>query len=153
MKKLILAASTMAILLLPALAHAQVAIRFGWVAPPPVVEVSPGVQVVEDSGDEVFFSGGHYYVEREGRWYWANDYHDHWVAVRPGRVPVFIRNHPRGQYLHWRRAEHVRAEERHDERRDERRDVRHDVRAEEHHDAAVNHEVRHEERREHDHHE
>ena len=81
---------TLAILLFPALAQAQVAIRFGWTAPPPVVEVSPGVQVVEDSGDEVFFTNGHYWVERDGRWYWANDYREHWVSgarARPDLPP------------------------------------------------------------------
>jgi hypothetical protein len=138
---------TLAILLFPAIAHAQVAIRFGWTAPPPVVEVSPGVQVVEDSGDEVFFTNGHYWVERDGRWYWANDYREHWVPAR-GAVPVFLRNHHRGEYAHWRRADHaeLRREERevrHDDRvrAEERREVRHDERVRE-----ENREIRHDER-------
>jgi hypothetical protein len=157
---------TLAILLLPAIAHAQ-AIRFGWTAPPPVVEVSPGVQVVEDSGDEVFFTSGHYWVERDGRWYWANDYREHWVPVR-GPVPIFLRNHHRGEYAHWRRGDHaeqrredreirhderVRAEERHEIRHDERvrAEERHEIRAEERHAirAEERHAIRDEERHDH----
>jgi len=124
MKTLIL---TAALLLSPALAHAQVgvAVHFGWTAPPPLVEVSPGVQVVEDAGDEIFFTNGRYWVERAGRWYWAADFREHWVPVRIDRVPLFVRNHRRGEYLHWRRAEHLHAAERRDLRREE---VRHEER-------------------------
>ncbi len=155
MKKLLLL--SLALCFAPSVAHAQVSIHFGWAAPPPLVEVSPGVQVVEDGGEEVFFTNGHYWIERDGRWFWANDFHEHWIPVR-GEVPLFLRNHHRGQYLHWRAAEHraaVRAEERHEVRAEER----HEVRAEERHDEharereAEHHEERREERREEEHHE
>jgi hypothetical protein len=125
MKKLVLA---LALLLYPAVASAQVVVSFGWTAPPPLVVVSPGVQVVEDGGSEVFFTGGRYWVERDGGWYWSRDYRDHWRFADSGRVPLFLRNHRRGEYLHWRRAEHVRGaelrHERHDDRRIEHREER-----------------------------
>ena len=131
MKKLLIA---MAILVAPAAARAQVTISLGWTAPPPLVEVSPGVQVVEDGNEEIFFVNGRYWVERGGRWYVARDWRTHWVvAARP--APVFLVRHHRGEYLHWRRAEHFRrAEEREvrHERRAEVREMKHERRREEH---------------------
>jgi hypothetical protein len=129
----------------PLTASAQVvSINIGWASPPPIVEVSPGVQVVQDYGEEVFLIDGHYWVEREGRWYWAPDHRGHWVAAPPERLPVFVRDHRRGAYLHYRhevrreehrreavrRAEiredrHERHEQRHEERREEHREEHH----------------------------
>jgi hypothetical protein len=135
MKKLVLAIA----LLLPSVASAQVFINFGWSAPPPLVEVSPGVQVVENSNEEVFFVDGRYWVERDGRWYWARDHRARWV-METRHVPVFLVRHRRGEYAHWRRADHFRRAEVRAERREvraERREVR-----------AERREMRHEERRE-----
>jgi hypothetical protein len=145
MKKLILA---MALLLYPAVASAQVVIRYGWTAPPPLIEVSPGVQVVEDGGDEIFFTNGRYWVERDGRWYWARDYHENWRFADARRVPVFVRSHRRGEYLHYRRVDHPRAAA---IRREEHRERREAVHREQHREAVhreVKREQRHEERRE-----
>jgi hypothetical protein len=149
MKNLIVIA---ALLLLPAAAaQAQVAIRFGWTAPPPLVEVSPGVQVVEDGGNEIFFTNGRYWTERDGRWYWSRDYHERWVYSEGGRVPLFLRNHRRGEYLHWRRAEHLHNGEVRHEARQEHREAEHraaehrEVKREEKHE--VKREVKHEEKR------
>jgi hypothetical protein len=137
MKKLILALA----LLLPAAASAQVVVHFGWTAPPPVVEVSPGVQVVEDGNDEIFFTNGRYWVERGGVWYVARDYHERWRVANVQRVPVFVRNHHRGEYLHYRRVEHPRQAV----RREEHREAEHH-RETEHRE--IKREVKHEERRE-----
>jgi hypothetical protein len=137
MKKLILA---LALLLYPAVASAQVVVRFGWTAPPPLVEVSPGVQVVENGGDEIFYTNGRYWVERDGRWYWSRDYHENWRFAEGGRVPLFLRNHHRGEYLHYRRADHPRAaavhreEHREAEHREIKREVKHEERREERHE-------------------
>ena len=72
-------------LLLPALAHAQIhvevsvpSIRFE--APPPLVVVQPGVQVVRDYDEEVYFVDNSYWVRREGRWYRSNDHRGSWVV-------------------------------------------------------------------------
>jgi hypothetical protein len=120
----------LSLLAVPAVSFAQpvVSINIGWAAPPPVVEVSPGVQVVQDYGEEVFFTGGHYWVERGGAWYWTNDFRGHWVPAGP--PPVFLRDHHRGSYLHYRqvvRREKVR-EERHEAHRAERREEHHEER-------------------------
>lgn len=124
MKKLILAIA----LLLPSVASAQVFINFGWSAPPPLVEVSPGVQVVENANEEVFFVDGRYWVERDGRWYWARDHRARWV-METRHVPVFLVRHHRGEFAHWRRADHMRRGEVR-EVRAERREMRHDERHE-----------------------
>jgi len=107
-------------------------VNIGWAAPPPVYEVSPGVQVVEGYDQEVFLANGYYWVEHGGRWYWTTDYRGHWVPAPYARVPVFIRNHHRGRYVRWhrpgwhrhgarmehRRNERIIRHERHEERRD-----------------------------------
>jgi hypothetical protein len=144
MKKLTLA---LALLLYPAVASAQIFVNFGWTAPPPLVEVSPGVQIVEDGGSEVFFTNGRYWVERDGRWYWARDYHQHWRFADNRRVPRFLRDHRRGEYVHWRRGEHVRRaevrrEERH-ERREEHREAKREHAREVEHSREVEHKRHH----------
>ena len=143
MRKLVLA---LALLLYPAAASAQVVIRYGWTAPPPLVEVSPGVQVVEDGNDEIFFMNGRYWVERDGRWYWSRDHHERWRFAEPGRVPIFLRRHHRGEYLHYRRVDHPRAAAVRRERREEHRERREERREAEHRE--IKREVKHEERRE-----
>jgi hypothetical protein len=36
---------------------------------PPLVEVQPGVRVVRDLDEEIFFANGRYWVRRDDRWY------------------------------------------------------------------------------------
>lgn len=105
-------------------------VRFA--APPPLVVVEPGVQVVRDCDDEVFFSGGWYWhAGPTGVWYRTRSYRGGWVAVPPRAVPVAVMRLPRGQYRHFRGEawREQRREERHDERREERHEERHDARA------------------------
>ena len=68
---------------------------------PPMVEVQPGVLVVRDYGEEVFFVDGRYWMRgRDGRWYGANDYRGGWVVVEPRGVPASIGDSPPGRYKH-----------------------------------------------------
>jgi hypothetical protein len=70
---------------------------------PPVVEVQPGVMVVRDYGEEVFFVDGRYWMRTpDGRWYRANDYRGGWVVVEPRVVPAPIVRMPPGRYKHHR---------------------------------------------------
>lgn len=71
-------------------------------APPPLVVVQPGVQVVEDYDDEVYFTDGFYWVRREGRWFRTRDYRGGWSVVEPRGVPVTIVNVPPGKYRKWK---------------------------------------------------
>jgi hypothetical protein len=50
-----------------ALADVKVQLQMGFPAVlPPLVEVEPGVRVVQDFDEEVFFTGGYYWVQRDG---------------------------------------------------------------------------------------
>lgn len=68
---------------------------------PPLVVVEPGVQVVQNFDEEIFFTGGYYWVRRDGYWYRARDYRARWYYVRPGLVPVALVHSPPGHYRHW----------------------------------------------------
>ena len=100
-RKLVLALA-LAGLAPPAHAGAQVSIQLNLPAVlPPLVVAQPGVQVVQDYDEEIFFSGGYYWVRRDGYWYRAADPRARWYYVRPAAVPVVIARMPPGQYRHW----------------------------------------------------
>ena len=68
---------------------------------PPMVQVQPGVMVVQDHDEEVFLVNGRYWMRgADGRWYRASDYHGGWVVVEPRVVPVTIVRLPPGRYKH-----------------------------------------------------
>jgi hypothetical protein len=106
MKKLILSLA-FGLSLVPGLAQAQVAVdvRIRFAAPPPLVVVSPGVQVVPDYEEEVFFVNGWYWTRRDAAWYRTRDHRGGWVVVAPRVVPASLVRLPPGQYKHWRKAE------------------------------------------------
>lgn len=110
MKRIALAALA-ALLMLPASAPAQVAVQIQVNLPvrPPLVVVQPGIQVVEDWDEEVFFTGGYYWVRRDGYWYRAASPRATFVFVESRRVPPGLVHTPPGHYRHWRK-EHVKAE-------------------------------------------
>jgi hypothetical protein len=127
----------------PAVVVGAPTVRFE--APPPLVEVQPGVQVVEDCDDEVFFSAGWYWHPGpNGVWYRARSWRGGWVAAPPRVVPAAIVRMPRGEYRHYRRDE--RREERHADR-EERHDERRADREERHDERRADREERHEEHR------
>jgi hypothetical protein len=103
------------------------AIRFE--TPPPLTVVEPGVRVVRDSDEEIFFSGGYYWHPGpEGVWYRTRSYRGGWVVAPRHTVPGAIVRIPRGQYRHYR------GEGWHNERREERHEAkawRHEQRREE----------------------
>lgn len=91
--------------LLASVASAQVVVQLPvpqivFPAPPPVVVVQPGVQVVEDYDEEVFFVDNVYWVKRGPHWYRARDHRGGWVRVDapPGAL---VRITP-GRYRHYR---------------------------------------------------
>ena len=110
-------------LALPVRAQVQLQITMGLpVVLPPMVVVQPGVRVVSELDEEVYFVDGWYWVRRGPHWYRTHDHRGQWVWVAPARVPVALVRIPPGQYrrLHraeWRemrreRREHERAERR-----------------------------------------
>ncbi len=86
-----------------ALAQATVNIRIGFTAPPPLVVVTPGIQVVPDYDEEVFFVDGWYWTRGEVVWYRTRDYRGGWVVVQPRSVPSELLRLTPGQYKHWRK--------------------------------------------------
>jgi hypothetical protein len=92
---------------IPAIARAQMAvnIRIGFPAPPPLVVVNPGVQVVPDYDEEVFFVNGWYWLRRDDAWYRTRDHRGGWVVVPQRTVPVALARLPPGKYKHWRKEE------------------------------------------------
>jgi hypothetical protein len=98
---------------------------------PELVYVSPGVQVVYDYDEPVFYSEGYYWRYYGGVWY-RSGYHNHgWVRWRNVPYAVVHVDNPHG-YVHYRgragaRRERARVR---DNRREERREIRQDRREE-----------------------
>ncbi len=103
MRTLILCALVVSAVPAPALSQVAVDIRIGFPAPPPVVVVSPGIQVVPDYPEEVFLVDGWYWLRRDTVWYRTRDYRGGWVLVQPRVVPAPLMRLPPGQYKHWRK--------------------------------------------------
>ena len=74
--------------------------------PPHVVIAAPGVYVVPDYPEEVFFVSGSYWVVREGHWFRSRGPHQKWIMVRNSRVPRGIMRIPRGKYRNWHPERH-----------------------------------------------
>jgi hypothetical protein len=92
----------------PALAQIEISVQLPTItfnAPPPLVVVQPGVQVVEDHDDEIFFVDSFYWVRRGPRWYRTRDYRGGWVVVEGARVPPTLVRLPPGQYRHFKHLE------------------------------------------------
>jgi hypothetical protein len=135
--------------LAPAAARAQVGvnIQLGLPVAPPMVVVQPGVQVVENYDEEVFFTGGWYWVRRDGRWWRARQPRASFVYVEPRRVPVALVRIPPGQYRHWNH-------ERHQAWKEQQRAEKHAYKAEQRHERHERELAReHEREREHERHE
>ena len=113
-----LAAALLLAVALPAPAQVDVQIRLGLAAAPPLVVVQPGIQVVENYEDEVFFHSGWYWVRRPPYWYRARAPRAAFVLVEPRHVPAPLVRLPPGQYRHWRaEARHEHREREKDERK------------------------------------
>jgi hypothetical protein len=108
MRTTVLAALSAACLqLLPAPARGQVSVGIDFTLPlpasPPLVVVRPGVQVVEGSDEEVFYTEGAYWARRDGGWYRARSPRAAFAFVEPRRVPVRLVRLPPGHSKHWKK--------------------------------------------------
>ncbi len=106
MKRLVLAGALL-LTSIPARTRAQVAmsIHVGLPVAPPLVVIQPGIQVVENYDEEVFFTGGYYWVHRGPYWYRSPRPSANFVMVEERRVPPGLRRLPPGHYKHWRKEE------------------------------------------------
>ncbi len=114
MKKHIFFCALLASSLLPAAAEGQVSMQFqiGLPVAPPLVVVQPGIQVVENYDEEVFYTGGWYWVRRDGHWFRARRPNVAFAYVEPRHVPPGLVRIPPGHYRHWTK-EQAKAERRH----------------------------------------
>jgi hypothetical protein len=103
-------------------------------AAPPLVTVQPGVQVVRDCDEEVFFSGGWYWHPGpRGVWYRTHSWHGGWVVAPRRAVPVAVVRLPRGHYRHFHGGEWHERRQWREERREERHEEKAERRWEHHH--------------------
>jgi hypothetical protein len=103
-------------------------------AAPPLIAVEPGVQVVEDADEEVFFVDGYYWHPgANGWWYRTRDYRGGWVAVPARSAPPRLVRLPPGHYRHWRGERRVDHQVRKEERKEERREDKAERKADKHH--------------------
>ena len=84
-------------------AQAQVSLHIdiGLPVAPPLVEVQPGVQVVEGFDGEVFFSNGWYWCRRPDGWYRARSPRAPFYFIERRRVPGVLVRMPEGRYRNW----------------------------------------------------
>lgn len=79
----------------------EIKINLPWAEPPPLVLVSPGIQVVPDYGEEIFFVSGFYWVRRDGKWWKARDHRASWVLI-PSGVPASLVKLTPGRYRNFK---------------------------------------------------
>jgi hypothetical protein len=70
-------------------------------APPRLVDIEPGIQVVPDYEHEVFFANGRYYLREDGRWYRSRGHRWRWRHIDAASVPYGLRKLAQGHYRHW----------------------------------------------------
>jgi hypothetical protein len=72
---------------------------------PPLLVIRPGISVVADLDEEVFYADGYYWARQDEQWYQARDAHGSWSQVDRGRVSPALAESPPGRYRHWRGSE------------------------------------------------
>jgi hypothetical protein len=90
---------------LPAVAQVQVQITLPSVtfpAPPALVVVEPGVRVVPDLDDEVFFVDGVYWHKKDGQWFRTKDFRGGWAGVDAPLVPALLVKQQPGKFRRYR---------------------------------------------------
>lgn len=68
---------------------------------PPLVVARPGVMVVQDRDEEIFFTGSWYWYRRGPVWYRTRSYRGGWVIAPRHAVPANLMRMPRGRYCHF----------------------------------------------------
>jgi hypothetical protein len=104
MRTLLAAAALAATLVIPRPASAQVQVSVHIDLPvvlPALVVIEPGVQVVPQVNEEVFFVDGYYWVRRDTGWYRSHDHRSGWVVIDSRKVPARLVKYPPGHYRQW----------------------------------------------------
>lgn len=83
-------------------ASASIQLNLGLpVVMPQLVVVQPGIRVVPDIEEEVFFTNGYYWCRHEDGWYRTRDVRRGWYYMEPHRVPPGLTRMPPGKYKKW----------------------------------------------------
>jgi hypothetical protein len=69
---------------------------------PPLIVVEPGLSVVGDLDEEVFYSDGYYWARQDRGWYRTHDHRSGWARIDDRQVPRSVYRAPPGQYRHYR---------------------------------------------------
>ncbi len=104
MRKLLVVAFVAVSLFVPRPAPAQVQVTLRLDLPvvlPRLVVVEPGIQVVPQVNEEIFFVDGFYWVRRDTTWYRSHDHRRGWVVVASRGVPARLVKYPPGHYRKW----------------------------------------------------
>ena len=73
------------------------------VASPELIAVSPGVQVIADADEPIFYASNDYWLYRDGYWFRSNDYRRGYARVEFSYVPQQLRAIEIPQsYVHYR---------------------------------------------------
>lgn len=72
---------------------------------PPLVVVQPGISVVGDFDDEVFYADGYYWSRQDQSRFRSRDHRAGWEHIETHYVPPVIASSPPGQYRRYRAAE------------------------------------------------
>lgn len=91
----------------------------GEVATPQLVEISPGVQVVEDYDEPVFYSDSYYWHQQDGVWYRSRRHTGGWVRAEAPSAVLSIQTP--SVYAHYHGGGVVSAHEAHERREEQRK--------------------------------
>jgi hypothetical protein len=72
---------------------------------PPLVLIEPGISVLGDLDEEVFYADGSYWARDDAEWYRASDPHGAWDRVDRMQVAPALVRYPRGRYRHFKADE------------------------------------------------
>ncbi len=74
------------------------------VSSPDLVAISPGIQVVSDADEPLFFADGYYWLYRDRAWYRSDSYRSGFARIDVNMVPGELRTIQQPQiYAHYRR--------------------------------------------------
>ena len=86
---------------------------------PQLVEVTPGVQVIADANEPIFYSDSYYWRNDGGVWYRSRSHTSGWVRIDD--APTRIRSIDRpSMYVHYHGEARTNAQARHDVREERR---------------------------------
>jgi hypothetical protein len=77
-------------------------VRFSLLLPevlPPMVVVQPGVSVVTDLDQEIFYSDGYYWARQDDLWFRSRTHRGGWSGVQRSEVPQVIISFTPGFYV------------------------------------------------------